>query len=76
MGLTELVFELIYFKDEISAILKRHCDQGNGSYVTFVTKFELFRYYFIKLKHAFQQVINAQNIGRRSLIFHFFKILY
>ena len=39
MGVTDVVYELNYFKAKISAILKRHCCHSNGSSVTFVQKF-------------------------------------
>ena len=39
MGVTELVFQLNYFKGKISAILKRHCCHSNDSYVSFPQNF-------------------------------------
>lgn len=34
MGVTKLVFDLCYFKDKITAKLKRHCRHSNDSYAT------------------------------------------
>jgi hypothetical protein len=36
LGVTDVVYELNYFKSKISAILKHHCCHSNGSCVTFV----------------------------------------
>ena len=38
MEVTELIFQLNYFKRKISAILKRHCYHSNDSYISFLHK--------------------------------------
>jgi hypothetical protein len=38
MNVTDIVFELNVFKVKISAILKRHCCQRNGSWVSSLKK--------------------------------------
>ena len=36
MGLTELIFNINYFKRQVVVILKRHCYNSNGRYWIFL----------------------------------------
>ena len=68
LRVTDVIFELNYFKAKISAYLKRHCCHSNDSCLTFVKKIQALQtvFYISVIFFVFQKVTD---LNRKFSIF-------